>query len=134
MSRRSVRRVRLVRLGPLVVIPGALALVVLAACGGGGGGGVTKAAVGGRIEVAARDISFDVQTITAAPGPLTVVLREKGSLAHTFRVKGHDFELKVDRDTTEETGTVTLAKGTYDFDCTVDNHAQQGMKGKIVVG
>ena len=31
------------------------------------------------------------------------------------------------------TGTVTLAKGTYNFECTIPGHAAAGMKGKVVV-
>jgi plastocyanin len=108
-------------------------LAMLTGCGGGGGGGPTKTASGGRIDVTAHDIGFDVKTINATSGPLTVSLHTTGSLPHTFTVASQKFELKVDSSHRDATGTVTLAKGTYKFDCTVDAHAAQGMTGKIVV-
>jgi plastocyanin len=124
-----VERTRCGALGALV----ASGLVLLAACGGGGGGTkAVKTATGGAITVEARDISFDVGTIDASPGPLAVTLVNRGAMFHTFKVEGTSFELKADAGKTE-TGTVTLAKGTYTFECTVPGHASAGMKGKIVV-
>jgi plastocyanin len=108
-------------------------LVPLTACGGGGGGGVTKTATNGKIDVNAADIHFDVKTIKATAGPLTITLHETGALPHTFTIPSQKFELKVDNSHKSATGTVTLAKGTYSFSCSVDAHAAQGMNGKIVV-
>ena len=88
MSRRWNRRVSLA----LVV---AFA-VVASACGGGGGGGVTKTAVNGKIDVNASDpYSFDVKTIKASPGPLTITLHEKGSQEHTFTMGDPKIDIKV---------------------------------------
>ena len=128
MSRRLNRRA-------LFALP-ALFAVPLAACGGGGGGGVTKTATGGRIDVNASDPSnFDVKTINASPGPLTITLHEKGSTEHTFTIPDLKFEIKVTSDHPEATGQVTLAAGTtYTFRCSFDGHAAAGMNGKIVVG
>ena len=113
----------------------AAASLALVACGGGGGGGgTTKTAVGGKIDVNAYDSPrFDVNTIKASPGPLTVTLHEKGSQNHTFTISGHDLNLKVDSGHTTATGTVNLPAGTYNFECTIPGHAAQGMRGKIVV-
>src|SRR5262249_40898372 len=78
-----------------------LALVVflplLAACGGGGSSskGPTKTATGGKIQVTASDIHFDVKTIKATPGALTVTLVENGALEHTFKINGTNLLLKV---------------------------------------
>jgi plastocyanin len=109
--------------------------ISVAACGGGGGGGgPTRAAVNGKIDVNAYDTPrFDVGTITASPGPLTVTLHENGSEVHTFTIPGHNFNLKVDSGTRSSTGTVTLGAGSYTFECTTDSHAAEGMRGKIVV-
>ncbi len=116
------------------LVAGVAMLTSLTACGGGGGGGgATKTATGGRIDVTASDIHFDVKTINATAGPLTITLHEGGALPHTFTIASLKFELKVDNDHKQATGTVTLAKGTYSFDCSVDAHAAQGMTGKIVV-
>ena len=109
--------------------------LLLAACGGGGGGsGETKTATGGKIDVNAFDpFRFDVKTINASPGPLTITLHEKGSTEHTFTISSPKFEIKVTGAIPEATGTVTLAAGTYSFKCSFDGHAAAGMVGKIVV-
>ena len=109
--------------------------MALGACGGGsGGGGKTKTAVNGKVDVNAYDTPrFDVSTIKATPGPLTITLHEQGSGSHTFKITDHDFELKVDSGKRVDSGTITLPAGTYDFECTVSGHAAQGMKGTIVV-
>jgi plastocyanin len=111
--------------------------LLLAACGGGGGSSSsdTKTAVGGKIDVNAKDpFSFDVKTINASPGPLTVTLHEKGGQEHTFTIASPKFELVVTSSKPVATGTVTLKAGTYDFKCSYDGHAAAGMVGKIVVG
>jgi plastocyanin len=111
--------------------------VALAACGGGSGsgGGVTKTATGGAIDVGAFDpYRFDVKTIKAAPGPLTITLHEHGGQEHTFTISSPKFEIKVTPSHPEATGTVTLAAGTYPFKCSYDGHAAAGMVGTIVVG
>jgi plastocyanin len=111
-----------------------MSLSLLAACGGGSSSGATKTATGGKIDVNAYDTpKFDVGTIKASPGPLTVTLHEKGNEIHTFTVTGHDFNLKVDSSTPTASGTVNLPAGTYTFECTTSGHAAQGMRGKIVV-
>ncbi len=63
---------------------------------------------------------------------MKVTLVNKGAIEHTFTIKDTDFELKAKAGETE-TGTVTLQKGTYTFECTIAGHAQQGMKGTIEV-
>ena len=110
--------------------------LVLAACGGGGGGsGVTKTATGGRIDVNAYDpFRFDVKTINASPGELTITLHEKGATEHTFTISSPKFEITVTSAHPVATGKVTLAAGTYPFKCSFDGHAAAGMVGKIVVG
>jgi plastocyanin len=112
--------------------------LILAACGGGGGGGgtaATRTATGGKIDVNAFDpYRFDVKTINASPGPLTITLHEKGGQEHTFTISSPKFEIIVTPGHPEATGTVTLAAGTYSFKCSFDSHAAAGMVGKIVVG
>jgi plastocyanin len=114
--------------------------LVLAACGGGssGGGGSassTKTATGGKIDVNASDpYNFDVKTINATAGPLTVTLHEKGTQTHTFTISSPKFEITVTPSNPTASRTVTLKAGTYDFKCSYDGHAAAGMVGKIVVG
>src|SRR4051812_18971459 len=98
-----------------------LTLAVLPACGSSSKKssppcppeGSTRAAVNGAVTVCARDISFDVKTITAPAGPLSVTLINKGSQAHTFKVDGTDFELKTPSGDDVKTGTVTLTPGSH---------------------
>ena len=92
----------------------------------------TKTATGGAITVGAFDIRFDVGEIKAAPGPLTVTLDNHGAIEHTFKIDGTSLVLKANGGKSA-TGTVTLAKGTYDFECTIPGHKAQGMKGTVVV-
>jgi plastocyanin len=110
--------------------------LVLAACGGGGGGsGDTKTAVDGKIDVNAKDpYNFDVKTINAKAGQLTITLHEKGSQTHTFTISDPKFEITVTPSNPVATGQVTLQAGkTYSFKCSYDGHAAAGMVGKIVV-
>ena len=90
----------------------------------------------GAIDVNAYDpYSFDVKTIKASPGPLTVTLHEKGGQEHTFTIDGPEVRAQGRRPSQPEaTGTVTLEAGTYKFECSFAGHAAAGMKGKIVVG
>ena len=107
--------------------------LVVAACGGSSSAR-TKTATGGKIDVNASDpYNFDVKTIDASPGPLTVTLHEKGSLEHTFTISSEKFEIRVTPSHKDATGTVTLKAGTYNFKCSFDGHAAAGMVGKIVV-
>jgi plastocyanin len=112
----------------------ALTLPALGACGGSSGksSAPTKAAVNGSITVVARDISFDVGKITTTAGPLTVNLENQGAMLHDFKIDGTKLLVKANGGKSA-TGTVTLAKGTYNFECTVPGHKQAGMKGTVVV-
>jgi len=92
----------------------------------------TKTVTDGKITIDAFDIHFDVGTIKTTAGPLQVTFTNKGALQHTFTIEGTDLDLKANSGKTD-TGTVTLAKGTYKYECTVAGHAQQGMKGEIEV-
>ena len=92
----------------------------------------TKTVTDGKITVDAFDIHFDVGTIKTTAGPLEVTFTNKGSLEHTFKIENTDLDLKPSPGKTV-TGTVNLQQGTYKYECTVDGHAQMGMKGEIEV-
>lgn len=114
--------------------------LLFAACGGSSGGSSsssgTKTVTNGAIDVNAKDpFSFDVKTIKAPAGPLTITLHEKGTSEHTFTISALKFEIKVTPSAPTATGTVTLEAGkTYSFKCSFDGHAAAGMVGTIVVG
>ena len=116
------------------------ALVLLAAgCGGGDPPGRTVTApAGGALRVEAQEYGFDPSTIVVRrPGTLKLMLDNRGSLAHN---------LKVEKDGDQIGGTpaipageqrwatVRLARGTYQYICTVGDHAELGMKGTLKVG
>ena len=117
------------------------ALLVLAAgCGGsddGGGGRTVTTAPGATVSVDAHEYSFDPDgLVVERPGTVTIRLDNKGDLAHNLRVT---------RDGKEIGGTPSFAPGgsksvrldlrpgTYEMLCTVGDHAQLGMKGKLTV-
>jgi len=122
------RRNRRVFALPLV----AVVAVVLGGCGGGGGGGGTRDATNGTVDVGAYDIHFDVKTIDAKPGNLTVNLHERGQLPHTFTIAAKNFEIKVNSSKTNASGTVNLPAGNYTFICSTPGHAAL-MHGTVVV-
>jgi plastocyanin len=122
----------------VLLVLAALALAGLGACSGGSKKSCpakvdTKTATAGAITVCGSDNRFDVNTIKAKPGPLTVTLVNDGAIYHTLEIKKTSLDLKTNAGKTAS-GTVTLAKGTYTFECTVAGHAAAGMKGKVVVG
>ena len=116
----------------------AFALVV-AGCGGGDRPGRTVTApAGGTVRVVAKEYSFDPSTIVMKqPGTLRLTLDNSGSLAH---------DIKVEKDGRvvgwtppfpageSRSASVRLASGTYEFICTVGDHAELGMKGTLKVG
>ena len=109
------------------------AVLALGACSSSKGSSEpTKTVTDGKITVDAFDIHFDVGTIKTTAGPLEVTFTNKGALEHTFKIENTDLDLKANAGKTD-TGTVTLEKGTYKYECTVAGHAQQGMKGEIEV-
>jgi plastocyanin len=116
-------------LGALAVV----ATLALGACGGSSSKSAdTKTATGGAITVVATDLAFDVKEIKASPGPLSVTLENHGAIEHTFKIEGTPLLLKTNAGKTA-TGSATLEKGTYSFECTIPGHAAAGMKGKVVV-
>ncbi len=116
-------------------------LCVLAGCGGGGDGGGGKSVTvpaGKPIAVTATEYRFDPGTITVTGGGGNVrfELKNAGSQAHDLHVLkgGQDVggTSVFGPDQTQD-ATVQLQPGTYEFVCTVGNHEQLGMKGKLVV-
>ena len=117
-----------------------LAALVLLAAGCGGNdrpGGTVTAPAGGSVRVTGKEYGFDPSTIVVeGPGTLRLTLANEGSLAH---------DIKVEKDGRvlggtpafpageSRSATVRLARGTYDFLCTVGDHAELGMKGKLTV-
>jgi plastocyanin len=133
---------------PLPAVLAAVA-VALGGCGGGDkkgdGGEKTKdtVTVGHNQPIAfgADEYAFEPKNVTVKAGtskPTVVrfVLRNNGSLAHDLHIEKDGSDLggtPIFGPGKVESGKATLSPGTYEFLCTVGDHAALGMKGKLVV-
>jgi plastocyanin len=120
----------------------ALAALGLIACGGGDKGGGGGAAVtfqkGQPVKVKAHEYGFDPGNVVVegGGGPTKLEFENGGSLAHNLRLEkgGQDAGGTVTFQGGEtKTATVDLQPGEYTMICTVGDHAQLGMKGKLTV-
>jgi manganese oxidase len=85
------------------------------------------------IEVELGDLSISPETLTAAPGPLTIQVHNKGAIEHNFAIEGvaktpmlaggESFTLRVP----------AIDVGEYEFICEVAGHADGGMRGTLTV-
>jgi plastocyanin len=80
----------------------------------------------------------DVQVNAGTTKPTVVrfVMRNNGSLAHDIHIEKDGRDLggtPIFGPGKTESGQATLAPGTYDFICTVGDHAALGMKGTLTV-
>jgi plastocyanin len=92
---------------------------------------------GKAVTVVAKEYSFDPETIVLTGGAkLTIELDNEGTLAHNMRV----FDGGKDIGGTPtfaggepRSGSVQVEPGEYELLCTVGDHAELGMKGKLEV-
>ena len=119
----------------------ALTLVVLAAgCGGGdsGGGDVlgnteTGTSSGADYELFASEFAFAPPfLIVEKAGTYTISLRNDGTVPHNFTIKGVGKTPDVQPGDTVTT-ELTLKQGTYQYFCSIGDHAEQGMDGTLNV-
>jgi len=119
-----------------------LIALLLAPAGGCGGdddapGRTVTAESGTPVPVVADEYSFDPETIVlTGGGELMVEPENAGALAHNLRV----FDGGTDLGGTAafaggdpRAGTVRVEPGDYELVCTVGNHAELGMTGKLEV-
>ena len=114
---------------------------LVAGCGGdraekAAGPAVTVPVAKG-LKVVAREYSFKPgNVIVTGAGKLKVTLDNRGSLAHNLKLEqgGRDVGGSPTFPGGEvRSGTVDVAPGSYRMVCTVGNHEQLGMTGKLEV-
>jgi plastocyanin len=119
---------------PLVRTTAALlAAAVLSGCGGAG---PTLQVRDQRAEIELDDFLIRPQNLRAQPGELTFAVTNTGRLGHNLRLRGSEGEQVVTTTLLPGDGateSVTLAPGSYTMLCTVANHEQLGMTGRLVV-
>lgn len=90
----------------------------------------------GTVAIVLDDFRFRPQKVLAQPGQLRFELRNVGRLPHAFRLLRSGNEvLKVPSLSPGEAVTVVrrVTPGTYRFLCPLQNHAELGMYGSVVV-
>jgi plastocyanin len=85
-----------------------------------------------KLAAAKSGLRFNVSTIHAKAGKVTLRMSNPSRLPHAVGIKGHGKGKTVKKGGTS-TVTARLKKGTYTFYCPVPGHAAAGMKGKLVV-
>ena len=138
---------------PIRLLPLLICAVALAACGGGSNasgatngptttassGGTTSSAQGGttlQLEAASSGaLEFDKSSLEASAGEVTIEMTNPSSVPHNIALEGNGVDVagKVVTDGGTSTVSANLTPGTYTFFCSVDSHADAGMKGTLTV-
>jgi plastocyanin len=100
-----------------------------AATGATGAGGEAAA---GATEVTMTEYSFDPSDPTVASGDSLEVVND-GEIPHNLTVEGTDLATSDLDGGGSEDLTVDLDPGDYKFECTIADHAAQGMTGTLTV-
>jgi plastocyanin len=95
-------------------------------------GGPAEARAAATVHVTAREFSFAVSPARPKHGRITFVIVNRGRMSHDFSIGGHTSQLIPPGKTGRL--TVMLAPGRHPYRCTIDGHAQLGMKGVLRVG
>lgn len=119
---------------PLVRTTAALlAAVALSGCGGAE---PTVQASGQRVALELDDFLIRPQNVRADAGELTFAVTNRGRLPHNFRLRdgGREVvEIATLLPGESATASARLRPGNYKMVCTVANHEQLGMTGRLVV-
>ena len=105
-----------------------LLLALVGASGAAAGPAVTHSTT---VRVKATDFHYMLSVKSVHHGRVTFVLRNAGHASHNFAIAGHKSKTIAPGRTTRL--TVTLKRGRYPYKCTVDSHAELGMKGVLRV-
>jgi uncharacterized cupredoxin-like copper-binding protein len=108
-----------------------VAVLSLALVGAGGAAAQMSAVQTTTVQVKAKDFKFVLSRKTVPHGRITFVIKNIGAADHDFAIAGHRSKSIGPGKTTRL--TVTLKKGKHPYKCTVDSHAELGMKGVLTV-
>ena len=108
-----------------------LAVLGVGVFAGAGSASSSSPAAATKVTVAASEFKFVLSKKTAPAGTVTFVLRNKGKVAHDFKIAGKKTKTIAPGKTA--TLKVVLKKGKYAYLCTLPGHAAAGMKGTFVV-
>jgi plastocyanin len=81
-------------------------------------------------------LKYNVTSLTAKPGKVTLVMKNPSQLPHDVAIKGKGIKPAKGKVVTQggtSRATATLKAGTYTFYCSVPGHEQAGMKGTLKV-
>jgi plastocyanin len=121
---------------PMPLLRTIAALLAAVALGGCGGSELPVQAHGQRVEIELDDFHIRPQNVRAGVGELTLAVSNRGRLPHNFRLRDEGRELvKITTLLPGESATASarLKRGSYKMVCTVANHEQLGMTGRLVV-
>ena len=108
-----------------------LGALTLALVGASGAAARQSAVHTTTVRVKATDFKFALSTKTVKHGRITFVIKNASTALHNFEIAGHTSKSIGAGKTTRL--TVTLKRGRYPYKCTVDSHAELGMKGVLKV-
>lgn len=91
-----------------------------------------RAALVTKIKVTAKDIKFKLSAKTAKRGIVVFKVTNLGALKHDFSIKGRTTK-KLSHGQSATLRVTFLRKGHYPYKCTVDSHAEAGMKGVFTI-
>jgi len=115
----------------------AIALLIAAFAVTGCGAATPVARVDdGRVAVTLDEYLISPQDIDVPPGRVTVTVSNHGRLRHSFHLWGANGEpiaVKSLFGGDSATRTATLQRGEYRMVCTIMNHAELGMTGRLIV-
>jgi plastocyanin len=119
-------------------LPLAAFVLLVASCGGDDQPGRTVTAPAeGAVRVVAKEYSFDPSTIVMrGPGTLRLTLENEGSLAHNLKLMRAGQEIGGTPSFPggeSRSARVRVERGSYEYVCTVGDHAELGMKGTLKV-
>jgi uncharacterized cupredoxin-like copper-binding protein len=78
------------------------------------------------------EYAFQLSQSTIPSGQVTFVIKNSGNEIHNFAILGNKAGAQL-APGASETWTVSLAPGTYNYDCDVPFHAERGMTGQFTV-